>query len=204
MQIPIENISKSLEKGLTIQQYIYLLCISDGCIYLFPDSYFENKGENIVLTNLELITFDKNYQITPKGKALLQEIEGVKEEVSKKVDNKYEELHKKLQNKLIELTGSKQKTLNKKYSFLCNSQDLASKLSKVIKKYKLNNWNKIESLLLQHIINSYKANWEYVLLIEYYIEKNNSSKLATDYDNFEDKQEEIEVKIEPKDIKNLF
>jgi len=188
MQIPIENIAKAVEKGLTIEEYIVLKVSEDGCSYLFKPDYPSLQTLSNLVSNGY---FNHKKEITSKGKALLQEIEGVKEEVSKKVDNKYEELHKKLQNKLIELTGSKQKTLNKKYSFLCNSQDLASKLSKVIKKYKLNNWNKVESLLLQHIINSYKANWEYVLLIEYYIEKNNSSKLATDYEGFEEKEVEI-------------
>lgn len=199
MNIPIENIAKAVEKGLKVEEYIYLLVKNDGCDYLFNTEICPVKST--LFTN-DFIS--NTHTLTNKGKALLQEIEGTKEVVSKKVNNKYEELHKKLQNKLIELIGSKQKTLNKKYSFLCNSQDLASKLSKVIKKYKLNDWDKIEKLLLQHTINSFKANWEYVLLMEYYIEKNNSSKLATDYNNFEDKQEEIEVKIEPKDIKNLF
>lgn len=180
MKIDILELTKAIKQNLTISEYIYLSVIQDGCMYLFDSQQFKEEEISLKLGGW---IYTNPLSLTPKGKELFK--------VSNKVDNFYVELHKKLQNKLIELTGSKQKTLNKKYSFLCNSQDLASKLSKVIKKYKLNNWNKVESLLLQHIINSYKANWEYVLLIEYYIEKNNSSKLATDYEGFEEKEVEI-------------
>jgi len=188
MTIKIEEIKNALEKGLNPSKYIYLRIKEDGLDY-FCNDFLSKEEETDLLTKGYIYP---DLSITIKARGILAEI-AIKEpkSVSNKIDNKYEELHKKLQNKLIELTGSKQKTLNKKYSFLCNSQDLASKLSKVIKKYKLNNWNKVESLLLQHIINSYKANWEYVLLIEYYIEKNNSSKLATDYEGFEEKEVEI-------------
>jgi hypothetical protein len=179
----IEELLNIYRANVDFSMFALLYIAKDQSSYLFPNlDYKELKEQGLV---------DFECKITKKGEEILNKCLKKDEKVSNKID-KYQELHKKLQNKLIELTGSKQKTLNKKYSFLCNSQDLASKLSKVIKKYKLDNWDKIENLLLQHIINSYKANWEYVLLIEYYIEKNNSSKLATDYENFEAKK--IETK----------
>lgn len=179
----IEELLNIYRANVDFNMFALLYIAKDQSNYLFSNlDYKELKEQGLV---------DFECKITKKGEEILNKCLKEDEKVSNKID-KYQELHKKLQNKLIELTGSKQKTLNKKYSFLCNSQDLAFKLSKVIKKYKLNDWNKIESLLLQHIYNSYKANWEYVLLIEYYIEKNNSSKLATDYENFEAKK--IETK----------
>ena len=100
-------------------------------------------------------------------------------------------LHEKLQNKLLVLTGKKQKVLQGKYSFLLNKQDLQAKLLKVSKKYKLNDWDKIEKLLLHYIDKCNEANWQFVNLIEYYIEKNNSSRLVNDYHSFEEDKMEI-------------
>lgn len=117
-------------------------------------------------------------KITKKGLDLITSLE-------EDSNRNYEELHKELQDKLFKLTGKKQIKANGGYTFLCNSLDLKTKLSKVIIKYKLSDWEKVKKLLLLHIDKAYKQNFDKVMLMQYYIEKNNSSMLASDYDSFE-------------------
>lgn len=192
MKIDITELSKIVNKDISIYTYVVLKVIDDGCLYLFPKDYF--KGEIVDLHVMGLIYSET--QLTPKGKELLKEISGDK--MSKKVDSDfYQQLHKKLQTELITLTGKKQKMINGKYPFLCNSTDLEYKLSKVIKKYKLEDKNKIEKLLLRYVYNCHKANFEMTAIVEYYIDKNNFSKLATDYENFSEKEE-----IKQEELKN--
>ena len=155
--------------------------------YLFPTGIFLTS--ELSLANKGYILHFED-TITPKGIKLIEEINGV---VSSKIDNKYELLHKKLQTELLTLTQKRQKNLQGKYPFLPNSKDLATRLSKIIKKYKLDDWNRVEKLLIDYIYTCHKANFEYVQTIEYYIEKLGSSKLATDYFN-DDVKEEIEIK----------
>lgn len=196
MKIDITELSKVASKFITVEQYIVLKIIEDGCLYLFPNNLF---AATIVGLKSSGYIYSET-QLTPKGKELLKEISENK--VSKKVDNFYTILHKKLQTELTTLTGKNQKMINGKYPFLCNAVDLEYKLSKVIKKYKLEDKNKIEKLLLRYVYNCYKANFEMVQLIEYYIDKNNFSKLATDYDNYTEKEEV--KKEELKNTKDLF
>lgn len=189
MNIPIESIKKAISKGISVEAYVFLAIINDGCLHLFTENTFAS-----VAKQLEMNGMCTENEITEKGRKLLEEIEG---NASNKVDI-YVSLHIKLQNKLVELTGKKQKVIQNKYSFLPNLRDFTQKLSKVIKKYKLSDWNKLEILLLQHIEKCYKANFEYAILLEYYIEKNNSSRLVTDYDNFS--VETVEIKKETKQV----
>lgn len=184
MKINVEELSKAVNKFITLEQYIVLKIIEDGCLYLFPNKLF---AATIVGLKSSGYIYSET-QLTPKGKELLKEISGDK--VSKKVDNFYILLHKKLQTELTTLTGKKQKMINGKYPFLCNAVDLEHKLSKVVKKYKLEDKNKIEKLLLKYIYNCHKANFEMVQLVEYYIDKNNFSKLATDYENYIEENKE--------------
>lgn len=198
MNISIITLSKGVEKGLNFEQIITLLIKEDGITYLFDKYEFQEQG-------LFLLGYlDAKGEITLKGKEFLKSIADKNELVSNKKDNWYEELHKKLENELVTLTKRKQKVIGGKYSFLCNSKDLEYKLSKTIKKYKLEDKVKVEKLLLKHIFNCYKANWEFAKLIEYYIEKSGISQLATDYSNFQEKEAEVKQDIEPKEIKNLF
>jgi hypothetical protein len=191
MNIKISEIALAVSKGLKIEEYICLKVLEDGCSYLFPNNYFH--------VNMEYC--DTKGNLTLKSKQLLAEIGGDKI-VSSKVDNKYEILHKKLQNELIALTDKKQKLLQGKYQFLPNEKDLSTRLAKIIKKYKLDDWERVEKLLIDYVYKCHKANFEYTQTIEYYIEKLNSSKLATDYFN-DDVKEEVK-QIEVKDTKNLF
>lgn len=197
MKIDITEFAKCAEKNYKFDVYVALKIVEDGSNYLFPNNYFTETYNNLKASGY----IYSETQLTPKGKELLKEISG--ERVSKKVNNDfYQQLHKKLQTELITLTGKKQKMINGKYPFLCNSTDLEYKLSKVIKKYKLEDKNKIEKLLLRYVYNCHKANFEMTAIVEYYIDKNNFSKLATDYENFSEKEEV--KKEELKNTKDLF
>ena len=65
----------------------------------------------------------------------------------------------------------------------------------VIKKYNIEDYQKIEKVLLKYIDLCYRANFDKVMLIEYYIMKDNSSKFATDYEDF-DENEDSELKTD--------
>jgi len=118
--------------------------------------------------------------IAPKGMSFIQNVLG---NVYHKVDN-YEQLHKELQDRLFVLTGKKQVKANGSYTFLCNSIDLKSRLTRVITKYKLADWEKVKKLLLSHVEKAHNQKFDKVMLIQYYIEKNGNSNLASDYESF--------------------
>ena len=89
---------------------------------------------------------------------------------------------------MISLTGKKQKMLQGKYAFIPNPKDLKLRLQKVIKEYQLNDIQKVEKILLLYVEKCNKARFEYVSTIEYYITKDKSSKLATDYENYNEEE----------------
>lgn len=130
--------------------------------YIFPGGTITKKGNDLVASIVEI----NNHET-------------------------YEQLHKELQDRLLKLTGKKQVKANGGYTFLCNSIDLKNKLSKVIVKYKLSDWSKIKKLLLLHIDKAHKQRFDKVMLMQYYIEKNSSSTLASDYESFTDGGEVI-------------
>lgn len=195
----LENILKTNTVGFNLESY---------CILKIADKYnifdYKDKIENLlakveILKKQGFLTKDIIPELTNKSTKLINEVEKV---VNTKYD--FEKLHKKLQDKLVELTGKKQVVIDKKYSFLLNFKDLETKLLKITKKYKLKDWNKIELLLLNYIDYCNKANWKYIKLLEYYIEKSGISQLATDYYNDRVEEKEIKQDLQPKDIKNLF
>ena len=124
-----------------------------------------------------------------------------KEEVS---TDFYSNLHKNLQEKMISLTGKKQKMLQGKYAFLPNEKDLKLRLQKVIKEYQLNDLQKVEKVLLLYVEKCNKARFEYTPTLEYYIWKEKSSRLATDYLNDLEEVEQIKEQVNPQEIKQLF
>lgn len=148
---------------------------------------------------------DENNIITSLGEGMLGYLQedGIKS--SEKIadspkEDFFSELHKKLQDKLIELTGKKQKVISGKYSFLPNSTDLRIRLEKVIKKYHLEDeLNKIEKVLLKHIEQSHKAGWQMVVLLDYYISKDNTSRMVTALEGKEEEEEEI-IRVDPKEL----
>ena len=78
--------------------------------------------------------------------------------------------------------------LQGKYAFLLNEKDLKLRLQKVIKEYQLSDLLKIEKVLLLYVEKCNKARFEYTPTIEYYIWKDKSSRLATDYENFNEEE----------------
>jgi len=181
-----EEIIIKIEKSCKIQSFIRLWII---------ENHPENKSI-LVDEDTDLLVggfLNTNFTVNKKGKELL-------EIVSNKIDisNKWHDLHKELQAELVKLTGKKQVQANGGYSFLCNEQDLAHKLGRVITKYKLKDWEKIKKLLLLHIKKSHKQNFQKVFLVQYYVEKNGMSALASDYESFEEKEVKVEVSIDKK------
>lgn len=195
MNIPIESVAKAVNKGILPQVYIAMKVIEDGCNYLFPQDYFYGLDNNMYI----------NDKLTQKGIKLLEEIEGVKE-VSNKIDNKYELLHKKLQTILKEKTGTAKYKVEGKWAFLQNPTDLKEKIEKCVKRYKLTDFDKIEKLLLNYTETACNKKFEKMQLLQYYILREKpeiSSSLATDYSNFEEKEEEVK-KEELTNTKELF
>ena len=128
-------------------------------------------------------------EITNKTKELFSKIDGIKQ-INIKYD--FKALHEKLQKELLTLTGKKQKKVDNKWDFLLNSIDLSQRLKDFNKIYKINDWEKIEKLLVLHVQTAVKNNFEKIRLIKYYIlgQHNKGSDLYTDYCNFD----EIDVK----------
>lgn len=113
--------------------------------------------------------------------------------------NPYNNIYEKCQQAMIDKYGKKQIMIDikgKKYPFMCNLIDFTTKLKKIVLKYKLDNWDKIEKCLIR-FINDPKG----AAQLKYYIEKNNESQLATDYEMYED--EKIE-EVKEQNRTNLF
>jgi len=171
------KVKKILESPITILDFLILENIANN----LGDEFVNDLsliGHIEFLRKEELIS--DNNKLTLKGKTLLEGFN----KFETKTDNFFSALHKKMQDKLVELTGKKQKMLQGKYGFIPNERDLTLKLQKVIKKYALEDLEKVEKVLLSYIETSYKARFEYVNTVEYYILKNDSSRLATDYEDF--------------------
>lgn len=172
------------ETDLDGNEFIYLCFLSNGGNLSFLDG-IRNKVElQLVLKGYLYSTGD----FTPKCEKLLKSLKNTEKPVE---TDRYVELHKKLQDKLVTLTGKKQVKVGGKFNFLPNSMDLKEKLEKVIKKYKLTDWNRIELLLLQYIELCNTKKFDTVQLMFYYILREKpdvSSNLATDYEGFIEKE----------------
>jgi len=188
------KLKKIIASEITILDFIILENIKND-VEMTEDVKFHFGGHFNYLNDKELIS--DNYKITVKGKKLLEELDVAEEQK--------ESLHKILQDKLIELTGKKQVMMQKKYAFLPNERDLTTRLDKICKKYSLNDKEKVKNILLNYIVKCKKADFNYVQTIEYYISKDNSSKLATDYTNeMLIEAEEKKDFTQPTETKNLF
>lgn len=180
-------IKKLLDNNIEILTYIILKDVESEKNDYVVDPDFQDYIKLLVKDDL----LSSNSKLTVKSKELLAALTVP--------DNKYvdfyEFLHKRLVERLIKLTGKKQIKLQGKYSFMPNVKDLTLKLQKVIKKYNIEDYQKIEKVLLKYIDLCYRANFDKVMLIEYYIMKDNSSKFATDYEDF-DENEDSELKTD--------
>lgn len=192
-----ELIKKILNSPITILDYLILEHIANNT------AQEHIQDEDLIKIHINKLKekdyISNNNKLTIKSKELLDQLQ--KEDIN---TNFYSNLHKNLQEKMISITGKKQKMLQGKYAFLPNEKDLKLRLQKVIKEYKLNDLQKIEKVLLLYVEKCNKARFEYTPTIEYYILKEKSSRLATDYLNDLEEVEEIKEQINPQEIKQLF
>lgn len=200
-QTTIKNI---IESPISVEDYLVLKLIFDNETYLYPkfNQKFKSSIEKLQFegyldysTTLDTkggyFSAKKDIATTfilQKGKNILNQIENIPTSVKvvEKVD-KYQVLYLSLKSELKKLTGKEQVKANIAYPFLCNQIDLESRLSKVVHKYKLTDWEKIEKCLINHIKRSYKQNFMKCQLMMYYIEKGGSSMLVSDYESFTEK-----------------
>ena len=171
-----ELIKKILNSPITILDYLILEHIANNTAKDFIND--EKIFNHVSFLKTQEYISDNN-KLTLKGKELLDQLQ--KEEIN---TDFYSNLHNNLQQKMISLTGKKQKMLQGKYAFLLNEKDLKLRLQKVIKEYQLNDLQKVEKVLLLYVKKCVKARFEYTPTIEYYIWKDKSSRLATDYENY--------------------
>jgi hypothetical protein len=201
MEINLEKFKSILDEGMDLN-FFYVLYATDRKESL---DHMKWKGMINVLKLKRFI--DGRGNVTEKGKALLNKINPPIEKKEVDANTWIQELHKKLQDKLAKLTGKKQKIISGKYSFLPNAVDLGTKLFKVLTKYKIDDLDKVEKVLLQYLDKCNKAKWEMVVLMEYYILKNEVSRFMTDFENFQE-VEDVEVEVKEiytvKPTKNLF
>ena len=174
-------IKKILNSPITILDYLILEQIVNNT----AQEYIQDEGLiKVYVDSLkEKDYISNNNKLTIKSKELLDQLQ--KEDIN---TDFYSNLHRNLQEKMISLTGKKQKMLQGKYAFLPNEKDLKLRLQKVIKEYQLNDLQKVEKVLLLYIEKCNKAKFEYTSTVEYYILKDKSSRLATDYDNYNEEE----------------
>ena len=182
-----ELIKKILNSPITILDYLILEHITNNTAKEFVEDKDQTPIKGAIFGHLIWLKQEEyvsdNNKLTLKGKELLDQLQ--KEEIS---TDFYSSLHKNLQEKMISLTGKKQKMLQGKYAFIPNPKDLKLRLQKVIKEYQLNDIQKVEKVLLLYVEKCNKARFEYVSTIEYYILKDKSSRLATDYENYNEEE----------------
>lgn len=170
-------LKRVLEQSISPVEYLILKDIEMEQDDYTSDEFFKEDLEILKVKDL----LSENNLLTVRSRDILRKINGGT------VISFYDSLHKKLQLKLFQLTGKVQYRLQGRYNFLPNSTDLRSKLQKVIKKYNIEDTQKIEKVLLKYVYDCYQANFDKVMLVDYYILKNDTSKFITDYENFEDK-----------------
>lgn len=180
MELNSQNIEKIFKEGLSIDAFTYLLLVRNGEVEKFKPFF---NGLPISLINRGCI--DPSGKLTPKGEGILNIIAGKK--VTKKSNN-YDTIFVALQEEIERLTGKKQKTdkiHGKSYSFLPNMVDFNDRFHKVVTKYKIDDLVKAEKVLINYINKCNKAN-NWFPVLEYYLFKDNQSRFATDYLNFND------------------
>ena len=182
-----ELIKKILNSSITILDYLILEHIANNTAKEFVEDKDQTPFKGAIFGHLTWLKQEEyisdNNKLTLKGKELLDQLQ--KEEVS---TDFYSSLHKNLQEKMISLTGKKQKMLQGKYAFIPNPKDLKLRLQKVIKEYQLNDLQKVEKVLLLYVEKCNRAKFEYTPTLEYYVWKDKSSRLATDYENYNEEE----------------
>lgn len=192
-----------LSKGIDINLMTCLLLIHEGN-KLSNCSDIKVKSWMLLLKKHQLLT--ESEVVTEKGEIYISEYNNLSKNIvadSFNFDVWCEQLHEKLKERLLKLTGKSQKVSKIRqasYSYLCNVKDLTKKLKGFVKVYNVKNYQKIEDGLLNYINKCHKED-SWFPLIEYYIMKDGTSKLATDFDIVIEKEAEAE---KPIDTKSLF
>lgn len=181
-----KKLNKILD-SLTALEYLVLLNISNN----FDEDILNDAKYTETLESLRLKDYiSLNNKLTLKGKDFLEELDK-SEPLNKESGDVFEKLHSNLQQKMIKLTKQKQVYLQGKYPFLGNSRDLKLRLQKVIKKYNLTDFEKIEKVLTLYVEKCYANRFEMVSTVDYYILKGEFSKLVTDYENYDDMKSQV-------------
>lgn len=182
----IQKFQNLLEKGWSLD-HIFIL---ENIASLADNNGFP-RGAALLQTLFRKGMVSESYTITELGKQLLEyanneEIVEIVKTTKPKIAEGIESLHKKLEDRIVALTGKKQirvNVLGKTYPFLCNEQDLEARIRKVMIKYKLTDFQKIEDCLLGYIESCHKRK-SYSPLIIYYIVKTRdgveTSQMVTD------------------------
>lgn len=145
--------------------------------------------------------------ITKEGKELLEyahneSIVEIVKTAKPKIAEGIESLHKKLEDRILALTGKKQMrvlVIGKTYPFLCGKEELEARVKKVMIKYKLTDFQKIEDCLLGYIESCYKRkNW--APLLHYYVSKIRdgveTSQMVTDIRSWTGKETNVKTDFE--------
>lgn len=146
-----------------------------------------------ILEMMERKELIKNNRLLANGEELIKFIEGgeapVKER-EKVID--IEAIYDRLVAKMVELTGNKQKKTDifgKTYNYFPGKYDFVQRLRRVVNKYKIKDYEKIEKVLIHNLETCKKTNKWYPLFI-YYLIKDDMSAFASDYEAWDDKKEE--------------
>lgn len=199
-----EKYKEVLDSGLTLDHYFLMCNIKNGV------KLVENKRIQGFMNLLIKKDYIEGESLTEKGLDLVEncEFSQIVDPVEKvDMGTWVSEIHKKCQERLKELTGKTQVTdkikgKGKSYSFLCNPTDLAKVLSKVINLYKLKDYAKIERTLLGHIDSCNMAK-SWFPVMQYYIYKDNASRMVTELENEKEVNESVE-QFKTTDPKELF
>lgn len=210
IEVTIEEYKSFREKGLTFNALFLLMLLhsaeqGENMPWNTKDPSF--AGDTGLLKMKGYI--DKEGKLTPTAHSLLTDVPeakittpvGLRTDVFRMF---VENLHVELQQKLIQLTGKKQKLLQGKYYFLCNAKDLEKKLRDVWTKYGGFDQMKMRNTLLKYVERCHKVGFDKVNLIEYYVMKNDMSRLITDMENSDDTSPDVEAPAPLADPKNLF
>ncbi len=193
----IHKFKELINKGIDVSQYLLL-------------SYFNlNLDLKDLLNNVRIISIisilekkqflekiGNNYQITLKGKSLLNE-------EFKKDSNWVEELHKEIEELILKNTGSKSFTNPSGKKLNSSITELNIRFASFFKKYGFQDISKIRNSILKYVNDATTNKIKYPIRIIYYIwNEKNGSVVSEMMDNFDDVMEE-EIK-KPINTKQLF
>jgi hypothetical protein len=160
--------NEELPKNKRVQGFLNLL-IKRGYI------------EDGILTE---IAIDLVQEFTPEVTTSI-EVEEKKEKQVTEFSAWVRDVRLKCQDRIFKLKGTKQvrdRIKGKAYSFLPNETDLAKNLLKVIKLYRITDYQLVERKLLEYIEQCNRDN-NWFPILYYYIFKDGKSQLVTDMEN---------------------